>query len=418
MRCNRGVERIHQTLLVIFVLLLGLFEGPAEIACIAVLISIIASGRLKSWRPEWFEICLLVWAFSGLFGLLSTDVRVSSEDKFRPLLGLAFIVGRYALGASPNPKLLRRMAWAFLAACVINGIYGYLQVGFGRLPWDKLILRKMGSPQIFVPGHYARVHVASGLFYNRLKLAHVGIVALGGMLLLLSSRPPRTWKKSNWILLFGACILAPALVLTHARMAMAAFLAAISMMIVILGNKRVVVGFLTTTVTALTIFLSSDFAATRFQQIRGDLEIRLNIYKVATTIISEHPWLGVGHGVYRSVAKRFFQEGWSRTWLVDAHQLVLHTWAETGIIGLIAFMTVLLVGIVRLIQRCRRSQSSLDPANQLDRCALFGLLALSFLGMVHYPLHHGPVALLFWLCLGLAYRKAKDAEGLTSRSEV
>jgi O-antigen ligase len=407
MRCNGRVERVHHSLFLIFVLFLGLFEGPAEIACIAVLISIIASGRLKAWRPEWFEICLLLWALAGLVGLLSTDARISSEDKFRPLLGLAFIVGRYSLGPKPNPQLLRRMAWAFFSACVVNGAYGYLQVGFGRLPWDELMLRKMGSPQIFVPGHYARIHVASGLFYNRLKLAHVGIVALGGMLLLISACPPRQWRKSHWVLLFGACILAPALVLTHARMAIAAFLAALTVMVLILAQRKIVIGFLVSTSIAVLSFLSSDIAASQFQRLSGDLKIRANIYKMAMTIISEHPWLGVGHGVYRSVANEFFQEGWSRTWLVDTHQLILHTWAETGIIGLVAFMTVLLMGLIRLTQRCRVIESPHSPDAQLDHCALFGLLALSFLGMVHYPLHHAPVALLFWFCLGLAYRKTE-----------
>ena len=39
-----------------------------------------------------------------------------------------------------------------------------------------IFLASARSAQIYVPGQVYHVHSASGLFYNRLKLAHVGMI--------------------------------------------------------------------------------------------------------------------------------------------------------------------------------------------------------------------------------------------------
>lgn len=420
------LSRAHTIALVGFAACLALLEGPAEIACAIAVLTTLLTGRLRGWRPSAMALGVIAWAALGVPGALANSVHVSSEDSLRPLLALAFLVG--ACGFSKcatemrDANTLRRCGLAFATCCVLNGAYGYLQLAFGRLPLDRFLLANPKSSQIWVPDRIGGVLGVSGLFYNRLKLAHVGILGLALLLLIIvrprpfkegSSLAPCTNGHTGWktaILVLGAAILGGAIVLTFARMALVAFFVAGCVTFIASSRKRALFlpgaagAFLA---ASLAFFLaSSEFGRERLSRIAGDVVIRRSIFEVACSIFAEHPMIGVGHGVYRVFAATRAGADVSGALRIDAHNLTLHVLAETGVLGAIGFGLTFFGAAVTIFKRVHQNRGSALDAALLDRWVLFGLVAVFVLGFTHYPLHHAPVALAFWFIAGAAFRES------------
>jgi O-antigen ligase len=91
----------------------------------------------------------------------------------------------------------------------------------------------------------------------------------------------------------------------------------------------------------------------------------------------------------------------TREWLIDAHNLFLQVLCETGVVGLAGFLTVVGVSVYALVRRIRAGSGD-SARGVLDALAFYGVVAILVLGIVHFPLHHAPVALVFWTLMGVA----------------
>lgn len=408
------IARAQPMALIVFAAALALFEGPGQIFCaVAALTSIILVVSTGGWkdRPALIILaCIAIYALAGIPGAAMATAKLSSEASLRPLSALAFFVGAFGLGRA-DPRTLERVALAFCACLVLNGAYGFLQITIGELPFDRLFLKNPKSSQIWVPDHIydhnsanpSGIRGLSGLFYNRLKLAHLGIIGLGALAIIFIARnKSRATRVSAAV---GAAILAIAVVLTYARVALVAFVAAGFVLVLLSMRPRIVVAFgaLTTAAAALALKLS-PYASERVANAWTDLAFRRAIFSSALAMFRDHPLLGTGHGVYRTLAASYYPPEASGTWLIDAHNLFLHVAVETGVVGLAAFSAAVGYALWRLVARVRKNRESGAAIDVLDRAALFGLVAILVLGNTHFPLHHAPVALAFWTLLGVAGR--------------
>lgn len=93
---------------------------------------------------------------------------------------------------------------------------------------------------------------------------------------------------------------------------------------------------------------------------------RLAHWQAAVNMATDHPWLGVGFGNYETAYPQYRLVNWKFP-LGHAHNYYLNVLAETGIIGLIAYL-LLWIGIIVLTWFTRRHP---DP---LTRCCAIGLL--------------------------------------------
>ncbi len=116
----------------------------------------------------------------------------------------------------------------------------------------------------------------------------------------------------------------------------------------------------------------------------GSAAQRYEIWKVALTIIRDQPLFGVGLGAYpqshQVYAKRpeFDKMARGRR---DAHSTYLSIFAETGIVGLLLFLVIILV-TVRDAERVRRRCRQLLPAESAQLLYLeIGLLAYLIAGV-------------------------------------
>ncbi|MBI2374638.1 MAG: O-antigen ligase family protein [Deltaproteobacteria bacterium] len=386
--------------------MLGLFEGPAEIACALVVVTALARRmlRLDDLRDP-VIVGTALWIAAGIPGALSSTVKVSSEDSLRPLLSLALLAGTMTL-PSTTPRTLRAMAIAFTAAITLNAGYGYLQLTFGALPLDRFLLKNPASPQIIDPVAWGRRGV-SGLFYNRLKLAHAGILGLG--LVTLIAIEPRVRRSTRAWCAASAAVIAPAVAMTGARMAVAAALIAIVFVIALTSSKRTLVVAAATAIVTAGLVAATPSGRARLRRAVSDTAIRHTIHAVAWNVFLESPILGVGHGTYRVRAEPHAAPGFSREWTVDAHSIPLHALAETGLVGTTGLLTAIGVALLRVIRRIRAGAEEL-VSSVTDRFSLYGLTAIACLGSFHFPMHHATIALAFWYLLALASRSHRIAE--------
>jgi O-antigen ligase len=403
---SRVLSRAHRVLLVAYALLVGLVEGPAQIAAVLVLLTTLATGGLRGFRPGPAELGILIWVLAGVPGLLLDPGRYSSADTTRPLLALTFLIGSNAIGRA-DAAMLRRMAWAFSIACVINATYGALQYAAGELPWDSVFLKNPRSAQLYIPGRVYHVRAASGLFYNRLKLAHVAMV--GAFLIAMIAFAPHVRARVRAMAAAGGAVLGAGLALTYARMA---FLAVVASFVALAGVLRrwvVLATAATISLVALGGVLFSEDGRRRITSLDEDLTIRRQMFDAALQIFSDHPILGVGHGVYRNAIAELGDVGLTGVHLTSPHNLWLQLLAETGVAGFLGFNAALAWCLWQVMRRIRRARTDPDRAI-LDRLALTGVLAISFVGLLHFSLHHAPVGLVFWTLAGVCVRSEEHGE--------
>lgn len=395
-------EALLAKVLIAFAALLALVEGPAQIAAVAAILAALFAGRARGWRPGWVELGLLLWIFAGIPGTVSAGGGRSSADVTRPLLALTLFAGAWGV-ARADERALRAMAWAFAVGCVINGAYGLVQVRFGALPLDPLFLKNPSSAQLWVPDRVYHERAAAGLFYNRLKLAHVGLVGLALLGLVALGGAVRPWR-SRVLAAAGAAMLGAALVLTYARMALVALVAAGLLLAMLLGRARAVLAVLAAVALLGVGFALSTHGALRIASLGADLEIRRAMFAAAWALFEGHPLLGVGHGMYSSLSAAHMPPHLEGVLLTSPHNLWLQVLAETGVVGFVGFNAAVGVALVRLGRRVHRARGLTTAVATLDRLALVAMVALLLIGLMHFTLHHVPVALLFWTLAGVAVR--------------
>jgi O-antigen ligase len=139
-------------------------------------------------------------------------------------------------------------------------------------------------------------------------------------------------------------------------------------------------------------------------------------------MISDHPVLGIGYGnfqqkfpLYRDQASdgalfnslRYHQK---REETPYAHNEILHLWAETGIIGLLAALGLVGAGIASAIKRLSSSPNA-DPT-----WILLGLISVFLVhSQVSYPLRLAMNGTLFWLALGALFHTPKSFSSIYQR---
>ena len=148
------------------------------------------------------------------------------------------------------------------------------------------------------------------------------------------------------------------------------------------------------------------------QRTLGDwvLEQRAALMIVGVLMFLEHPIIGVGPGGFADNLDRFGAQV-SQLWDVQPtpHNAYVQMAAETGVIGLVAFVAFLAVTLWALLKEVRRSGRETGQRNTLDlrRALLWSLATVCFMGMVVWPFAHGPGQLVM-LVAAMAYVRPRQ----------
>jgi O-antigen ligase len=128
-------------------------------------------------------------------------------------------------------------------------------------------------------------------------------------------------------------------------------------------------GYISLKVPVLTaiavLLLALPFAALIGGRITGDdggsARARLPLAILASRVIEDHPWLGIGPNNFALVGQRYITSQFADEWFFVVHNKYLLVWAETGLFGLLAFLLFLLTTLRGGWRLWRRADPVLAP---------------------------------------------------------
>lgn len=128
--------------------------------------------------------------------------------------------------------------------------------------------------------------------------------------------------------------------------------------------------------------------------------MRLALWQSTITMISDHPWLGIGWGVYYQVYPLydFFVQG--ETIVCHAHNLYLNIAAEIGLPGLFTFLYLYLSFIRQAYKAYKQEPKSSIGGLMLGLTTAY--TALAVMSLTDHVLFNIQLSMLFWLLNGCA----------------
>jgi len=107
----------------------------------------------------------------------------------------------------------------------------------------------------------------------------------------------------------------------------------------------------------------------------GAAQSRVPLLHLAQYVIDDYWLLGVGTNNFLEVMPRYLSTGINVQWVYLVHNKYLLVWAETGILGLAAFLLLLFVTVTRGIACTRRGDRLLGPLAAGLCASIIGLIA-------------------------------------------
>ena len=129
---------------------------------------------------------------------------------------------------------------------------------------------------------------------------------------------------------------------------------------------------------------------------------RFHLWSVALQMLKDHPIFGAGLSGFATVIAPY----WNPTnadRFTYPHNIVLNSWSETGILGVIAFAWILFTGFRSSWQGWRASGTAWRP---IHLGVLVALVAIVVHGLVDVPYWKNDLSLEFWALLGLTLATA------------
>lgn len=195
------------------------------------------------------------------------------------------------------------------------------------------------------------------------------------------------------------------LYLTYSRGSLLALITALSTTI-FLWKKKIAIGVFTL-LLFFAFFAPFPFMQSLRQSVNfnssasGSIKDRLTLWKSTATMVQERPILGWGLNTYARIIPQFV--GNFDAWYT--HNCYLQMASEIGIVGLVAFLILLVSLFLSFYQKFR---TALSPSEKLWRGAFMtSFLAIAFHAFVDTTLFSLPMVALFWTisAIGYAFQK-------------
>lgn len=152
---------------------------------------------------------------------------------------------------------------------------------------------------------------------------------------------------------------------------------------------------------------------------------RLYIWRISLGMLRDYPLLGVGYGnygyQYLNYQAKFFSNPENLIYqdkavgLKEAHSEVVHILAETGVIGLILFLFIIVVFARYSQQVLQKNKHEIDR-NLFLRCIIAAFIIIGIHALVDNVLHVLPVALLFYLIAALISQSSSPGKRFIDRT--
>jgi O-antigen ligase len=208
--------------------------------------------------------------------------------------------------------------------------------------------------------------------------------------------------KHKWLAISTLAVGGVALIFTFSRGGWVAFLLSMTVMLTLFALRMRFLSWKAPLIGAAVLVLlclpfQEAISRRLFQDDRGSAYSRIPLMKLAFRIIEDNPVLGVGSNNFSTVMDRYLIPELRSGFVFAVHNKYLLVWAETGILGILAYLTFLL-GTLRRGWQCWKFQDRLLSTIGL---ALAAALAGHMLHMTVEVFNGRPLAQLVCLTAGL-----------------
>lgn len=126
-----------------------------------------------------------------------------------------------------------------------------------------------------------------------------------------------------------------------------------------------------------------------FQGVSGQL--RLNMWGETVEMLKTHPILGAGLANYQTAVRPWHILRWAEIYLYP-HNLFITFWSETGLLGLVAFLWLIILFFKKTIANHTR----------LSKTLIASMIIILIHGLVDVPYFKNDLSVIFWTLIGLA----------------
>lgn len=315
-----------------------------------------------------------VWLIGAAFSL---HPRMALENLWFPLthlLGFFFIADMLQTG---RQKRLFESVFLLAGVTVIAASY-QLAAWFIGIP--PLSATTVGW--IDVLGADVPLPLNSPLLYIPLGVS-TWLAAFTAALAVLTSGWALTARRRDYrVVLWGVAVgLVGVMLLTNSRGGLVALFAAVSVFVALraaanlrrLTRRQLLIGGGLFAFVGITLALIVAARSASIARLTGDV-LRFNLWDTAIRVAQDHPVLGVGAGLFGRAARLYRDPSYVDDRLGTAHNIILNTAAETGVIGLL----VLLALAITVIVAWRRLWRAADAGRKLRlEAALAALIGIT-----------------------------------------
>lgn len=261
-----------------------------------------------------------------------------------PMLILVLIIAAFV-----SSKQINRFFWLCLVLLSIEVFYGFIQLmGKDPFPWNnpyKNIFLTTGNPNFAAAMMAILVVASAGLFSQRISNATIIILVL--------------------LLLFGIFISYKTYSIQGVLTIAAGTFLLVLIGILRSGQRRIIKLWILSTLLGLGALITAgvfNFGPLKSFIYQETLSVRLHYWRVAVRIIRDHPWFGVGIDRYGDYFRIYREESFVRKYssgLVsnNAHNVALQWGSDFGILGVIMYSLVGILGIVAFLKCAKLAPS-------------------------------------------------------------
>lgn len=193
-------------------------------------------------------------------------------------------------------------------------------------------------------------------------------------------------RRLHFVLLF---LILLCLILTFSRGAWVGFFLGLFLFTLLLRKKKIMTTFVCIVATFILV------PPLRSRLFSSNDAFRFTIWRVASSIIRENPFLGKGVGTFMD----YFSKYHTRMSPQYAHNCFLQIWAETGIFSLMSFLVFNIYLLFISIQKFKKNKDFVLLGLVIG---MFGFLVHSFLDTQLYSLQ---LRTLYWVWMGMIAAK-------------
>jgi O-antigen ligase/Tfp pilus assembly protein PilF len=373
------------------------------------LLVLVCGGKKRASPLPILPVLLAVYAaitLASLFRALNLDAGLWNCQVVLACLVMAF----WAYRQSTHPTFASALIHVLAATVIVISLYGFLQyngIDVVRLELQKSPVSTIGNLNFTaqyligaIPLFASAIIIARCL---RTRLFLLIVLSLAVVHLLL------TQSRGG---LVGLGVSTLVFLVLYTRYATGSLLQYFSSLVRKKGRKFVVVCVGGLIVAASYCVLDSGKT---LEQIVSIFTTRkeTNIYRLLTwrdtlRMVANHPILGVGVGnyqfafpLYKSEQLWRQQDIFGRTRQIRTHNDYLNMLAETGVLGLATFLTIVGIVVAHSLRQLNRGRGSPSSRTVLQIGLISGLSATLTQSFFDFNLYNPASALLFWVSLGL-----------------